>query len=121
MQEEAAYIQKLKNYFISELNKNFSGIEFNGLSESETKSSYTILNVRFPKDYAMLLFNLDLKGIAVSGGSACQSGSNMGSHVLHEILREKEATKTSVRFSFSKFNTIEEIDDVIQTLKKLIN
>lgn len=121
MQEESAYIQKLKNYFIDELKQNFEGIEFNGQSESEKESSYTILNVRFPKDYVMLLFNLDLKGIAVSGGSACQSGSNMGSHVLHEILPEKEATKTSVRFSFSKFNTIEEIDDVIQTLKKLIN
>ena len=121
MQEESAYIQKLKNYFIDELKQNFEGIEFNGQSASETESSYTILNVRFPKEYAMLLFNLDLKGIAVSGGSACQSGSNMGSHVLHEILPEKEATKTSVRFSFSKFNNIEELDNVVSTLKKLIN
>jgi len=121
MHEESAYIQQLKNYFIGELKQHFEGIEFNGQSESETESSYIILNVRFPKEYAMLLFNLDLKGIAVSGGSACQSGSNLGSHVLHEILPEKEAVKTSVRFSFSKFNTIEEIDDVIQTLKKLIN
>ncbi|PKP14424.1 MAG: cysteine desulfurase [Bacteroidetes bacterium HGW-Bacteroidetes-3] len=121
MLKESDYIQKLKNYFINELKQNFKGIEFNGMSESETDSSYTILNVRFPKDYAMLLFNLDLKGIAVSGGSACQSGSNQGSHVLHEILSEKEAAKTSVRFSFSKFNTIEELDVVIQTLIKLIN
>lgn len=121
MLEESAYIQNLKNYFINELKLHFKGIEFNGHSESETDSSYTILNVRFPKDYAMLLFNLDLKGIAVSGGSACQSGSNQGSHVLHAILSEKEAAKTSVRFSFSKFNTIEELDVVIQTLIKLIN
>ena len=121
MQEESFYIQSLKNYFISELKLHFKGIEFNGCSESETDSSYTILNVRFQKDYAMLLFNLDLKGIAVSGGSACQSGSNMGSHVLHALLPEKEAEKTSVRFSFSKFNTIEELDVVIQTLKKLLN
>lgn len=121
MKEESAYIQKLKNYFIGELKRHFEGIEFNGLSESETESSYTILNVRFPKDYAMLLFNLDLKGIAVSGGSACQSGSNLGSHVLHEILSEKEAVKTSVRFSFSKFNNIEELDYVVSSLKKLIN
>jgi cysteine desulfurase len=121
MQEESAYIQQLKKYFIVELTQNIEGIDFNGLSASETDSSYTILNVRFPKDYAMLLFNLDLKGIAVSGGSACQSGSNMGSHVLHEILPEKEAEKTSVRFSFSKFNTIEEIDSVMEALKKLIN
>lgn len=121
MQEESAYIQKLKNYFIGELKQHFEGIEFNGLSGSETESSYIILNVRFPKEYAMLLFNLDLKGIAVSGGSACQSGSNLGSHVLHEILPEKEATKTSVRFSFSKFNNIEELDYVVSSLKKLIN
>ena len=120
MQEESACIQQLKNYFIEELKQNIKGIKFNGASASETESSYTILNVRFPKDYAMLLFNLDLKGIAVSGGSACQSGSNMGSHVLHAILPEKEAEKTSVRFSFSKFNTMEEIDYVIQTLLKLI-
>lgn len=121
MQEESACIQQLKNYFIEELKQNIKGIKFNGASASETESSYTILNVRFPKDYAMLLFNLDLQGIAVSGGSACQSGSNQGSHVLHAILPEKEAEKTSVRFSFSKFNTKEEIDDVIQTLIKLIN
>jgi len=121
MQEESDYILRLKNYFIQELKKNFEGIEFNGQSESETESSYVILNVRFPKEYAMLLFNLDLKGIAVSGGSACQSGSNQGSHVLHAILPENEATKTSVRFSFSKFNTSDEIDYVIQTLIKLIN
>ncbi len=121
MQEESASIQQLKNYFIGELKQHIEGIDFNGQSASETDSSYTILNVRFPKDYAMLLFNLDLKGIAVSGGSACQSGSNMGSHVLHAILPEKEAEKTSVRFSFNKFNTREEIDYVIQTLIKLIN
>lgn len=121
MQEESSSIQQLKNYFIGELKQNIKGIEFNGQSASETYSSYTILNVRFPKDYAMLLFNLDLKGIAVSGGSACQSGSNIGSHVLHAILPEKEAEKTSVRFSFNKFNTKEEIDGVIQTLLKLIN
>ncbi|MFZ2282345.1 MAG: cysteine desulfurase family protein [Lutibacter sp.] len=121
MREESVYIQKLKNYFMEELKQNFEGIEFNGQSAIETESSYTILNVRFPKEYAMLLFNLDLKGIAVSGGSACQSGSNMGSHVLHEILPEKEAAKTSVRFSFGKFNNIEELDYVVSSLKKLIN
>ena len=121
LEEESTYIQKLKNYFIKKLKNNFEEVEFNGLSESETMSSYIILNVRFPKEYALLLFNLDLKGIAVSGGSACQSGSNKGSHVLNTILSEKEATKTSVRFSFSKFNTEEEIDYVIDVLKELIN
>ena len=120
MVEESAYIQNLKSYLIEALKTNFVGIEFNGLSESETKSSYIILNVRFPKEYAMLLFNLDLKGISVSGGSACQSGSSKGSHVLNSMLSEKEAIKTSVRFSFSKFNTIEDIDYVVEVLKGII-
>ena len=114
------YIQNIKSYFINELQHNFEGIIFNGCSESETKSSYIILNVRFPKEYAMLLFNLDLKGISVSGGSACQSGSNKGSHVLNAILPEDEQFKTSVRFSFSKLNTIEEVDYLIKNLKEII-
>lgn len=120
LEEDTKYIQNIKSYFINELQHNFEGIIFNGCSESETKSSYTILNVRFPKEYAMLLFNLDLKGIAVSGGSACQSGSNKGSHVLNAILHENEQFKTSVRFSFSKLNTIKEIDYVIKNLKEIL-
>jgi cysteine desulfurase len=121
LREESAAIQKLKRYFIKELKANLNEISFNGYSESETQSSYIILNVRFPKDYAMLLFSLDLEGICASGGSACQSGSNKGSHVLNEILNDEEALKTSVRFSFSKLNTKKEIDQVIKTLKKLLN
>ena len=120
LEDESVYIQNIKSYFIQELKNNFEGIQFNGFSESETKSSYIILNARFPKDYAMLLFNLDIKGIAVSGGSACQSGSNKGSHVLNEILPESEAIKTSIRFSFSKFNTVHEIDYVIASLKEIL-
>lgn len=118
--EESAYIQNIKNYFINSLKSNFKDIRFNGLSESETKSSYIILNVRFPKSFPMLLFNLDLKGIAASGGSACQSGSSKGSHVLYEILDDEEALKTSVRFSFSKLTTITDIDYVMSVLKELI-
>ncbi len=118
---ETNQIQHLKTYFINELKANFKGILFNGNSENEINSSYIILNARFPKDFSMLLFNLDLKGIAVSGGSACQSGSNNGSHVLNELLNDEEALKTSVRFSFSKLNTIEEIDAVIKVLIGLIN
>ena len=120
LKEESTDIQNVKSYFINELKSNFERIEFNGLSESPTKSSYIILNVRFPKEYTMLLFNLDLKGIAVSGGSACQSGSQKGSHVLNAILTENEAAKTSIRFSFSKMNTLEDINYVIKTLKDLL-
>ena len=120
LEEESIYIQKIKSYFINELKNNFEGIQFNGYSEDENKSSYIILNVRFPKEYGMLIFNLDIKGIAVSGGSACQSGSSKGSHVLNAFLSDNEAIKTSIRFSFSKFNTVEEIDYVITSLKEII-
>jgi len=120
LKQESAYIQQLKSYFIDKLKTNFEGIQFNGQSESDKNSSYIMLNVRFSKAYAMLLFNLDLKGISASGGSACQSGSNKGSHVLNAILDEKEAAKTSVRFSFSKFNTKQEIDVVIEVLKGIV-
>ena len=68
----------------------------------------------------MLLFSLDLVGIAVSGGSACQSGSSKGSHVLSEILLEKDSIYTSVRFSFSKYTTKEEIDITILKLKEFL-
>ena len=120
LNEDAAFMQHLKNHFISKLKSEFPAIEFNGASNNTFKSSYVILNVRFPKSYPMLLFNLDLKGIAASGGSACQSGSNKGSHVLNELLSDTEAKKTSVRFSFSKLNTKQEIDTTIAALKELI-
>jgi len=118
--EHKKYINGLKQYFIKQLHKNFKHISFNGKSDNVKKSAFHILNVRFDKDYPMLLFSLDLKGIAASGGSACQSGSNTGSHVLHAILSEEDTLKTSVRFSFSKYNTKEEIDYVIKTLKEII-
>jgi len=114
------YVGGLKQYFIEQLRNNFNEIEFNGRSADAERSAFHILSVRFPKDVPMLLFNLDLNGIAVSGGSACQSGSNKGSHVLTAILSEKESEKTSVRFSFSKHNTHKEIDRVIEVLKDLI-
>jgi len=68
-----------------------------------------------------MLFKLDLKGIAVSGGSACQSGSDKGSHVLQAILSAAEAQKSSVRFSFSKFNTLAEVDFALLALKELLD
>jgi cysteine desulfurase len=82
---------------------------------------YTVLNCRFPNhpDAEMLLFNLDILGIAASGGSACSSGSNQGSHVLRGIGIDME--RPSVRFSFSKYNTKEEIDFVLKNLIDLFN
>ncbi len=114
------YILELKNYFIEKIKENFWDIAFNGYSNDEFKGAFHILNIRFPKEIPMLLFNLDLKGIAASGGSACQSGSNKGSHVLNTILTESDAQKTSVRFSFSKYNTKDEIDYVIKVLKEIV-
>ena len=119
-EEDRRYVGGLKQYFVGELEQHFEGVEFNGTSSDPEKSAFHILSVRFPKDIPMLLFNLDLQGIAASGGSACQSGSNKGSHVLSSILSEEEAKNSSVRFSFSKHNTQEEIDRVIQVLKDLI-
>jgi cysteine desulfurase len=121
LEKDKESIGNLKKYFISELHKIAADIEFNGLSSNLDKSSYTILNVRFPYANALLLFSLDLVGVAVSGGSACQSGANSGSHVLSEILKDTDADKTSVRFSFSKYTTKEEIDFVIDYLEKLQN
>lgn len=114
------YLKEIKEYFILELTNKIPSVKFNGVSNQLEKSSHTILNVLFPKNLSMLLFQLDLKGIAVSGGSACQSGSHKGSHVLQAFLNNDDQEKTSVRFSFSSFNTKEDIDYTIETLKNLI-
>ena len=118
MEEHQKHIQGLKNYMRESLISEIPGIEFNGETDPE-KSLYTVLNCRFPKhaDGEMLLFNLDIMGIAASGGSACSSGSNQGSHVLRGLGIEME--RPSVRFSFSKYNTKEEIDFVISKLVAL--
>ncbi|MFD2727696.1 cysteine desulfurase family protein [Hyunsoonleella rubra] len=122
LESEVEYVQNLKSYFVSKLKKAIPDIEFNGLSEDLEKSTYTLLNVRLPIDLnksAMFLFQLDLKGIACSRGSACQSGSNQKSHVLTEILNDDQLDKPSVRFSLSVFNTKQEIDYVVGVLKRL--
>ena len=120
MEKDKKQLLEVKTYFISELHKISEEIEFNGLSGEVDGGSYAILNVRFPVENAMLLFSLDLAGIAVSGGSACQSGSNSGSHVLSEILFGAEEAKTSIRFSFSRFTQKKDIDFTISKLKELL-
>lgn len=116
--EHHAHILGLKNYMIEQLEATIPGVEFNG--DAKGNSLYTVLNVCFPKtDVAeMLLFNLDIDGIAASGGSACSSGSDQGSHVLRQVQKDME--RPSVRFSFSKYNTKEEIDFVVGKLKGLL-
>ncbi len=120
--QESEYIRSIKEYAINELKSIFPKIHFNGLSGNLDKSTYTILNVCFPLDSekaSMLDFHLDLNGIACSKGSACQSGSSSGSHVLNEIQTDELKKYPSVRFSFSHYNTKKEVDYLIETIKKL--
>ena len=124
MESEVDHIKKIKTYFIEQLTKCIKGVEFNGSSSDLTLSTYTLVNVRFPvskDESALFLFQLDMKGIACSKGSACQSGSDTGSHVLNNILTEEQNKFVSLRFSFSIYNTVKEIDYVITQLKELIN
>jgi cysteine desulfurase len=119
MQPHHSHIQSLKTYMIESLKAAIPNIAFNGDIDPE-KSLYTVLNVSFPPSEMgeMLLFSLDIAGISVSGGSACSSGSNVGSHVLTGI--KADPARSAVRFSFSKYNTKEEIDIVVAKLKELI-
>jgi cysteine desulfurase len=120
---ETDYILSLKTYFIKRVREEIPGVEFNGCCDDFNKSTYTLVNVCLPvaqEKAPLFQFQLDLKGIACSKGSACQSGSSIGSHVLNEVLSEENLKKPSVRFSFSCFNTTKEIDIVIEILKTLI-
>ena len=121
LDEEKAYIQNLKNYFKEQLQAALPGVHFNGSCSKDAESTYTLLNVCLPfppEKNALLQFQLDLKGIACSKGSACQSGSAQGSHVLAEILDQEKTNLPSVRFSFSSYNTKDEIDYVVGILKE---
>ncbi|WP_149276876.1 cysteine desulfurase family protein [Pareuzebyella sediminis] len=123
LEEEMTYISGLKKYFVERLKEEIPGIKFNGYSGDLEKSTYTLVNVCLPvkpQKALLLLFDLDMKGIACSKGSACQSGSNAGSHVLHQILDEEDIKKPSLRFSFSKYNTKEELDYTITVLKSFV-
>ena len=114
------HIQDLKSFMKKELVKIDQRISFNGETSPE-KSLYTVLNVCFPADVcnSMLLFSLDIHGIAASGGSACSSGSNQGSHVLAELPHQENCQ--SVRFSFSRFNTQEDVEFTIEKIRSIIN
>lgn len=120
MEDHQLHVSALKNHFIKSLQEAIPDVKFNGLSGEMEKSLYTVLNVSLPPSEAnrgMLLFNLDLEGISASGGSACSSGATVGSHVLRALNHNPE--RDAVRFSFSRFNTIEEIDYTISKLKEL--
>lgn len=115
-EESQTKLLEFKKYTIDQLTSKFSNISFNGLSADLDKSLHKVLSIGIPEieDNDMLLFNLDINGIAVSGGSACASGTSIGSHVL-EALNLDENLGT-LRVSFSKFNTKEEIDYFIEKL-----
>ena len=119
MQEHKKHILSLKNHMIQSLRNEIPEIKFNGLSEDLDKSLYTVLNLSLPASdkNEMLLFQLDINQIAASGGSACSSGSEVGSHVLRAIQADSE--RGAVRFSFSKNNTVSEVDEVVKVLSKL--
>lgn len=121
LDEETKAVKELKRYFVEKVRQEIPEAVFNGLSGDMEKSTYTLVNVRLPFDKQkalMLLFHLDMKGIACSRGSACQSGSNQGSHVLTEILSPEDLEKPSLRFSFSMYNTKEELDYTVQVLRE---
>ncbi|SDH22236.1 cysteine desulfurase [Flavobacterium omnivorum] len=118
LEMERIHILELKNYLISQLEIEFPSFSING----GVDGFYTVLNVLLPfaaDKTAMILFHLDMKGIAVSRGSACQSGSVKPSHVLAEILSDEDLKKPSLRISFSHNNTREDINLLIDALKTI--
>ena len=115
-EKDSTYIKDLKNYMHNQLVKNIEGVCFS----CQGNTLYTVLSVCFPKNEKsdMLLFNLDINNICASGGSACSSGADAGSHVMKAL--NKTEKWITVRFSFSKYNTKEEVDIVIQKLKQFV-
>lgn len=115
---DSAYIGTLKYYMYDELKKHIKGVSFNG--DPLGRSLYTVLSVSFPKTEKseMILFNLDINNICASGGSACTSGAEQGSHVIRAI--NNNPNQVTVRFSFSKHNTKDEVDAVVAKLKELV-
>ena len=117
-EEDSAYIGTLKYYMMEQLKKNIAGIGFNG--DVLGNSLYTVLSCSFPKTEKseMILFNLDINHICASGGSACTSGADAGSHVIRAI--NNNPNQLTVRFSFSKHNTKAEVDEVVEKLKGMV-
>ncbi len=117
-EKDSEYIKSIKLYMKEQLSQHIPGVGFNG--DALGRSLYTVLSVSFPKTEKseMLLFNLDINNICASGGSACTSGADQGSHVIRAF--NNNPNQVTVRFSFSKFNTNEDVDFVVEKLKTLI-
>ncbi|NCX95978.1 MAG: cysteine desulfurase [Chitinophagia bacterium] len=118
--KDSDYIQGIKSYMAQQLTAHFPDVSFNG--DALGNSLYTVLNVAFLQSEKsdMLLFNLDMQGVCVSGGSACTSGANSVSHVIQSLYPQNYANIVPIRFSFSKYNTIAEVDKVIAILKEVL-
>lgn len=124
LDDDQSQIADLKSYCIDQLSSKISNVSFNGCCDDLHKSTYTIVNVRIPMspEKANLLgFTLDLKGICCSKGSACQAGSETGSHVLNHILTEEQLRSPSIRLSFSILNSRTDIDYLVKVLEEYIN
>lgn len=119
-EQDSTEIGSLKSYMCGKIMEKFPHAICNG--DTNGRSLYTVLNVSFPKTEKseMLLFNLDMAGICVSGGSACSSGASSVSHVIKAIHNGKSADMVPIRFSFSRHNTIQEVDEVVEKLASLI-
>jgi cysteine desulfurase len=119
MEAHQRYITGLKSRMIEKLKQEIPGVSFHGDSDNLERSLYTVLNVCLPEsdENEMLLFNLDLQGISASGGSACSSGATTGSHVLGALYPGSK--RGAVRFSFSKYNTPEQIDFAVEKLAEI--
>jgi cysteine desulfurase len=119
MDADILYIKGLKEYMVNSLKSFITDVRFNG--DSEEKGLHIVLNVSFPRNdkSEMLLYSLDIEGIAASGGSACTSGSISESHVLKAI--GADMNRPAIRVSFSKFNTKEEVDTCVDVIKKIMN
>jgi cysteine desulfurase len=121
LEEERSHILQLKSRFITELKALFPDVQFNGKCSNMDASTYTVVNVGLPvpEDKAGLLdFHLDLKGVACSKGSACQSGSGKGSHVIGALQQKGSSDLPALRFSFSGFNTEAEVAYVMEVLRE---
>jgi cysteine desulfurase len=115
---ESAHIKGVKLHMMEQLKKNIKGVSYNG--DPLGRALYTVLSVSFPKTEKseMILFNLDINNICASGGSACTSGADQGSHVIRAI--NNNPNQVTVRFSFSKYNTKDEVEQVVSKLGELI-
>ncbi len=119
-EEDSKKIAELKSYLCKQITDHFEGVRCNG--DADGSSLYTVLNVSFPRNEKseMLMFNLDMAGICVSGGSACSSGASSVSHVIKALYNGQSENMVPIRFSFSRHNTLAEADEVIAKLKELV-